>query len=387
MTPNRSRTPLQLSSVILPLLAGLVWCAAGVSITRRGIDPDELEHLHAAFCVSIGQVPYRDFFEHHGPALYWMAQPAFWIAGPTLDALWLLRGVMWLCSTVTALVVWRVGVRLKLGGVSWLVTLLLLMSSVFFAKGIEFRPDVPATLLLTVALFWLLPCHGDTDAAVAGVDASAVQRNSPGRAVVRFMILALAGGGATLFTQKAIVPIAAITAATIWTHWRRTGRLMIPANVWALAAGVGILWGVVWLGFSWIGAGGALFDSTVAQLVRWSVRSATWEHLRPTLVADFLVWGFSLFALFVAFRGRLSPPDECVADASGTTEPRAAPAREFVVIAATLCALSLVVVKATFPQYYLLWFPILTLAAGFGLEYWSRLEPGWLRRVSDAALF
>ncbi len=387
MTPNRSRLPPRWQSAILPLLAGLVWCAAGVSITRRGIDPDELEHLHAAFCVSLGQVPYRDFFEHHGPALYWMAQPAFWIAGPTLDTLWLLRGVMWLCSTVTAFVVWRVGVRLKLGGVSWLVTLLLVISSVFFAKGIEFRPDVPATLLLTVALFCLLPIHGATDAAVAGVDELAVERKSRGRAVVRRVILALAVGGATLFTQKAIVPIAALAVAATWARWRQTGRLMIPATVWALAAGVGILWSVVWLGFSMIGAGGALFDSTVAQLIRWSVRSATWEHLRPTLVADFLVWGFSLFALIQAFRGRLSPPDGCIADASGTTGPCTATVREFVVMAATLCGLSLVVVKATFPQYYLLWFPVLSLSAGFGLECWSRLEPGWLRRASDGALF
>src|SRR5882724_5568438 len=47
----------------LPLLQG------------RSFDPDEFEHLHAAWCMSQGMVVYKDFFEHHTPWYYWFVSP------------------------------------------------------------------------------------------------------------------------------------------------------------------------------------------------------------------------------------------------------------------------------------------------------------------------
>src|SRR3954470_12562395 len=44
-------------------------------IPHREFDIDELEHAHAAWSVGSGSVPYRDFFEHHGPALYLLLAP------------------------------------------------------------------------------------------------------------------------------------------------------------------------------------------------------------------------------------------------------------------------------------------------------------------------
>src|SRR5579872_209907 len=41
----------------------------------RRFDPDEFEHLHAAWCVSKGSIPYRDFFEHHTPWFYYVLEP------------------------------------------------------------------------------------------------------------------------------------------------------------------------------------------------------------------------------------------------------------------------------------------------------------------------
>src|SRR5262245_18678610 len=73
-------------------------------IPRRGIDPDELEHLHAAFCVSRGELPYRDFFEHHGPALYYALLPLFKLCGPQLSVLWIGRFLVWCCGLATVIV-------------------------------------------------------------------------------------------------------------------------------------------------------------------------------------------------------------------------------------------------------------------------------------------
>jgi hypothetical protein len=36
-------------------------------LKTRGFNPDELECIHWAWCVSKGMVPYRDYFDHHTP--------------------------------------------------------------------------------------------------------------------------------------------------------------------------------------------------------------------------------------------------------------------------------------------------------------------------------
>ena len=41
------------------------------SITRRKPE-DEIEHLHVGYLISIGELPYRDFFEHHLPMFHYL---------------------------------------------------------------------------------------------------------------------------------------------------------------------------------------------------------------------------------------------------------------------------------------------------------------------------
>ena len=36
---------------------------------------DNIEHIHSSFMVAIGQVPYRDFFQHHNPLLWYLFAP------------------------------------------------------------------------------------------------------------------------------------------------------------------------------------------------------------------------------------------------------------------------------------------------------------------------
>jgi len=54
-----------------------------VGLHREAVQPDEFEHLHAAWLVSQGQTPYVDFFQHHTPLFYYVAAP--FLLGPHLD--------------------------------------------------------------------------------------------------------------------------------------------------------------------------------------------------------------------------------------------------------------------------------------------------------------
>ena len=36
---------------------------------------DNVEHIHSSFMVANGMVPYRDFFQHHNPLMWYMFAP------------------------------------------------------------------------------------------------------------------------------------------------------------------------------------------------------------------------------------------------------------------------------------------------------------------------
>jgi hypothetical protein len=395
-------------------VAWFVWLLLGLRLTVRGFDPDELEHLHAAFCLRGGQLPYRDFFEHHAPALYWLAQPVLFLTGPRLSALWILRLGMWLLSTLAVLSTARIARRVPGGWAAGLVPGLLLGSSILFSKGVEFRPDVPAMLLLIWALEWGLRL---TEERLAGRSAAAL--------TWRPWLLALFAGGATLFTQKAIVPVIALGMATWLVETLASRAWRWPAMLSWMLGGVVLGWSAVLIGYWWVGGASALVESTVLQLVKWSVPSEILPTFRATLAADLLIWWLAVVGgalglarpvvRWLTHRGNggavptgLSrhsdgeTAEDRVAPSSGRAEGRswllavtlarngtdsaqmargrlvdgessppcdseAFPVTATIVLLATAaCVGSLTVVKATFPQYYQLWFPWLVLAAGAG---------------------
>src|SRR5258708_4019017 len=129
----------------LIILAGALWA---YEIPNRGIDPDELEHLHAAFCAWRGDVPYRDYFEHHAPALYYLLLPLFELIGPRLSVLWGGRILMACCSLATLWQTGRLARRWAGDRAGPLAMALLAWTPVFRSKAIGVLPDVPTTLLV-----------------------------------------------------------------------------------------------------------------------------------------------------------------------------------------------------------------------------------------------
>ena len=74
----------RLAPGVLAAIAALsVVLRIGVLLNRR-IDPDESQHLHVAWLITQGQVPYRDFWEHHLPFFHYaMAPLTLWLSRAT----------------------------------------------------------------------------------------------------------------------------------------------------------------------------------------------------------------------------------------------------------------------------------------------------------------
>ncbi len=98
---------------LILFLGGSLTAFGGLLVYKALVDAgffgDQIEHLHAAYLVSIGQVPYSDFFEHHHPLLWYLLAPILHFFYPSLKviffsrflALGLLAGCLWLLFAIT----------------------------------------------------------------------------------------------------------------------------------------------------------------------------------------------------------------------------------------------------------------------------------------------
>ena len=363
-SPCTRNWPLRSAGGLLLLIPYVLQCSA---IRSRGIDPDELEHLHAAFCVWRGLLPYRDFFEHHSPALYYLLQPAFWIYGPELQVLWLGRAAMSLMSLATVVITWQLAKLLKGETAAWTASLLLAWSSVYVLKGTELRPDVPACLCLALMTYFAVRSLGSAR-------------------FLDWLGIGLLGGLATLFTQKGIVPVVSLAISLVLVHSVHHRRIaddlaiaftphatFKPTAAWIPFLGIGlggtIVWTLLAITFAGFEALHKLLAGTVDQLVRLPIQSERWEHLRPTIAADLTLWLAGLLYLIVVARELARRQGE--------------PLPQIVATACGGCLLSLAWVKAVYPQYVLLWLPWLAVTAATALDLIGRSTN---RRVSMAIL-
>lgn len=136
---------------LLVVIAGLAAYRVFGLLESRHFDPDEFEHIQAAWFTSNGLVIYRDFFEHHPPLVYLLLAP-FLRAPDAVDRLVDARMVM---VPFALAIVWLVGaIAARLGNILSGALAAALVSTVviFQQKSIEVRPDVPAIAFLLLAI-------------------------------------------------------------------------------------------------------------------------------------------------------------------------------------------------------------------------------------------
>lgn len=174
------------------LLFGAAWLVLRLFlIGDRVFDGDELEHLHGAWLVSRGQVPFRDFFEHHGPLFPFLLAPATALFDDPVRAILAARLFMLAITAAAIKCLWDMTPP---GPGYWrraLPAVLLCSFTTFADKSLEVRPDVPAMALLCFAL---LLASGDPAALKSRLAAG------------------LSLGLAFFFTPKAAYPAAGLAA-------------------------------------------------------------------------------------------------------------------------------------------------------------------------------
>jgi len=117
---------------------------------------DETEHLHAAWAVAHGQVPYRDFWQLHPPLLYYLLAPVFALMGEDLRIIYVARGLMLLCLLLVLLELYRIARTCFDALTGLLAVLLLSYLLLWLTPAYHFRPDIPQTLVVLMSLRWFM---------------------------------------------------------------------------------------------------------------------------------------------------------------------------------------------------------------------------------------
>jgi len=316
----------------------IIFAAGSWFLGHRRFDIDELEHAHAAWCVAQGLIPYRDFFEHHPPALYLASAPFFRAMSPAVGfdraaaTLLVCRMAMWLLAAIAIALTHRLATQVvRPAGPAngdWAV-FLLATSFQFLNTAMEFRPDVPAVVCVLAALVCAL---------------EAQHRQSP---VQRWWLLAAGAalGAALLFTQKAIfaTPGVMVVVATM-------GRRGMLGFV------IGALIPIVVVA-GWFGSNDALLPLVDGTIVRNIAINRDRSSPLPGLFAGVLrnlpVYGLGLIGAINAWRAKQ-------------------PGRQSTLLASLVSlGLGVVLIGRVYDQYYLLMLPLLAVFGAAAIADWS----------------
>jgi hypothetical protein len=186
------------------ILVVLALLLLSLSVNRVFWD-DEIEHVHASWYVQNGQVPYRDFFEHHHPLLWFLLAPVISVLGEGLPVLAAARLLMLLVAAGIGWLTWRIAMLAGGKGETGFLALAILFANFIFLPCVmEVRPDVPMVFLALAAVERLLVF---------------MKEERPRQLLAASFLAALS----FLFLQKVVFlfPV----AATLLCFWRCRGRI------------------------------------------------------------------------------------------------------------------------------------------------------------------
>lgn len=143
---------------LLSLIGTLVFYAALLKYFHN----DEIEHIHSAWYVKNSFVPYRDFFQHHNPLLWYLILPFLYLFGDTLTTLLAARFFMVFVLLGIACLTYLISAAISRSRETGLIAVVLLFSSITFPeKAIEIRPDVPEIFFGLLSMYLLIRFFSD----------------------------------------------------------------------------------------------------------------------------------------------------------------------------------------------------------------------------------
>jgi 4-amino-4-deoxy-L-arabinose transferase-like glycosyltransferase len=195
--------------VLLILIAFFLLTAIILSLFRY-FDHDELEHVHSAWYILQGKIPYLDFYQNHNPVLWFLIAPLILFFGKGTVILFISRALMLLLLMGIALSVRSIsreaGSSKREANYS---ALLVLSCTTVLNTAMEIRPDVPQVFFGLLSCLYFL-------------------RYLKNRQPLQMTCAGFFAGVSFVVLQKSVFFLMAVGIAMLWLLWRKAVTWKMP---------------------------------------------------------------------------------------------------------------------------------------------------------------
>jgi len=195
-------TPRERGLALALLLTAVVLRVLGVWEIR--FNSDEPQHAHVVWGWTRGLLQYRDFFDNHAPLFHMAWAPLLAAFGESVRTLFWLRLTMLPLYLAALAVTYAIGKRLLSPRAALWGTVLTALLPPFFVKTLEFRTDVPWTLL------WLAAFQVATGGAPG-----------PARLLATGLLV---GAAAAVSLKSSLLLVCLLGSALVTAAWRISGH-------------------------------------------------------------------------------------------------------------------------------------------------------------------
>lgn len=137
------------------LFVNVLYLCVSIVISRRAVG-DDLEHIHAAWLIGQGLVPYLDFFEHHHPLMWFLFAPLATAMSGNMLIFWVIRIICFLTSLATIYVIYRLIKDFWGDKITALVAInIFLYSNIVMDSMVQFKPDTFMHFFFFLGLYLL----------------------------------------------------------------------------------------------------------------------------------------------------------------------------------------------------------------------------------------
>ncbi|MCM1324441.1 MAG: glycosyltransferase family 39 protein [Acetobacter sp.] len=214
---------------VLQILVG-IWLSFWLLYNHQPKTGDDVEHIHSAWLVYQGGVPYQDFFQHHNPLLWYIFAP---LVGHFAYNLAIFDVVREISTIVMFFTLFVVGYTVKrFIAYSWYATLLVVaaaLPSYVVFSGQDFRPDNYMVTMFMLGLYYFF---------------AYLEQGLKKQLIISFFCMFLS----FMFMQKSVFFLAVFAAVVIYQLYAQNVKVKDFWQALILPIALAVLF-VCWLGY------------------------------------------------------------------------------------------------------------------------------------------
>jgi 4-amino-4-deoxy-L-arabinose transferase-like glycosyltransferase len=323
----------------------------------RFFDPDEFQHLHGARQIYHGELPYRDYFEHHTPFLHFILAGLYPIFGEEIYILFVARALMMIFTGIILLLLYILGKTIYDTDVGLFGALFLSYIIMFLEKTIEVRPDVPAVVFWLASLIFMV---------------KGLRKNSVSYSPRWYALSGISMGIAVMFTQKALFALAGLLIALTWMFFDRRTKISMGRSLKLIFIFIGSLMVPIILTFAYFYIRNGLWEFIYCNFImnfQWKVKFTPFNYIKQLLRQNPFISAIGILSLLKA-TFRLYRREEITKGGFIT------------VLCTYMLIFGLFIMPVPYRQYYQLFLPLLAIYCGMFFNEIAKVDfPGLISCV------